>query len=425
MAARLEVVGLRICIAAVLLALLIPSGKCVVPDSGHGATAGNPPPANDHFVNLTRLEGDSVEIRGALSGATIETEELLIGEIPEWFPGTSSVWFSWKAPASGLGLVVPKTKDFAFITITTGTNLIAAQEAGNLVAEVEFASDYAPNRYVTFDAEKDVEYQIRILGLDRTNEFLVSLSLTNLPVILRHPRSRTASPGACAFFTVSCVAHQGELPSIQWQLNGADLAGKTGPMLALTNVSLENAGDYRAVITSPRPEENGQFLSRTSNVAQLFVKEPAQPTLEIWRQDDGIYVDIRGELGRSYVLRSMRGLGDRFEAFVSSSVFPTRFGDLWVSSEIGGAVYVEVRVPSSPVCDLNLTRIHFAKIRLTEDRNLSPGAAYSDSDLEPYLSEDLQCPAGGTYSYGMPFVDPICTKGSFPDLHTLEVGSPW
>ncbi|HVK57813.1 MAG TPA: hypothetical protein VM735_03465, partial [Candidatus Kapabacteria bacterium] len=346
---------LRAQLGVVLLIWTVVSGW----SSGPGGSGSEyPPPANDNFADRTRLEGSTVEIKGTLKGATTENGEnfTTVTGNPPWFMAWSSVWFSWKAPATGIGLIVPKTKTSAFVTVTTGTNVSSAQEMGHLVAELDFPKPYAPNRYATFNTDANVEYQIRVFGMD-TNEFEISLGLTNLPIILEEPKSQTASQGGCALFTVSTVAHEGQLATIRWQLNGTNLPGRTGPTLALTNVSESTTGEYRAVVTNPMRNENGQFISRTSSVVQLVVKEPSSPRLNIHRAPTGMMVDIQGDAGLSYVLESgglplsaQTGWGPAYAVFVSPDSFPYRLGS-GPGGEVGIGEIVRARTQPTSICN--------------------------------------------------------------------------
>src|SRR5687768_14276739 len=80
-------------------------------------------PANDNFADRQQLEGESFEIRGSVSGGTLEQGELskTTNSLPTWYIGDSTVWYSWKAPANSLVLVKPKTRTSGgMITIAAG-----------------------------------------------------------------------------------------------------------------------------------------------------------------------------------------------------------------------------------------------------------------------------------------------------------------
>ena len=357
-------------------------------------------PSNDHFSNRTALTGESVEITGTFYGGSLEADERTL----PW--QDSSVWYSWRAPAQGVALVQPASdNNFATIFVSTGATLLDAQQPNALVAELLLRSD----RYATFPVEANVEYQICVSGPSASGDFQMRLGLTNLPVILEQPRTQTVSPDGSAFFTVATAAFANQHSVIQWQFNGEDLPGRTGPILALTNVSSQNAGNYRAIVAGP--DWNEESNSRTSIVAQLIVNEPTRPVLSVRRGIDGIFMEVQGEVGRSYFLHGMRGLNPNGPPVypVSAEAFPVRLSYGPFDSEIGELRYVEVWNPPNAICNLNLKRIFFGKKRLAADRNLNFGDSFMDADLDSYIFEDIACPDGGTYFYAQIGTYPICS----------------
>lgn len=68
------------------------------------------------------------------------------------------------------------------------------------------------------------------------------------PFILAQPVSRIANAGYSVTFTVSASGNPA--PSYQWQFNGADLTGATTATLTLNNVSTNQAGEYRVVVSN-------------------------------------------------------------------------------------------------------------------------------------------------------------------------------
>jgi uncharacterized repeat protein (TIGR01451 family) len=68
------------------------------------------------------------------------------------------------------------------------------------------------------------------------------------PSITAQPQSQTNLAGGTASFAVTGA---GSAPlNYQWTFNGTNLAGQTGPTLALANLQLTNAGSYRAVLSN-------------------------------------------------------------------------------------------------------------------------------------------------------------------------------
>jgi plastocyanin len=85
------------------------------------------------------------------------------------------------------------------------------------------------------------------------------------PAITLQPQSQTVSPGSNVTFAVAAI---GSLPlSWQWFLNDVPIVNSTNALLALTNVTPANAGNYFAIASNP-------FGSATSAVAILNVVVP-------------------------------------------------------------------------------------------------------------------------------------------------------
>ena len=104
------------------------------------------------------------------------------------------------------------------------------------------------------------------------------------PSITTPPASRTVGLGRTATFH---VAARGTRPlSYQWRFNGAALPGATNETLTITNVALNQAGDYAVVVTNV-------FGSIISAPAVLTVSEIA--TVGVF--DDPVYVDTSGGSG--------------------------------------------------------------------------------------------------------------------------------
>lgn len=85
------------------------------------------------------------------------------------------------------------------------------------------------------------------------------------PIITRHPEDATVLAGGS--ITLSARATGTQPISFQWQFKGADLTGKTGPDLTLDNVSFDQQGKYRVVVSNSK----GTVMS---DEATLTVKAP-------------------------------------------------------------------------------------------------------------------------------------------------------
>ncbi|MCX7872117.1 MAG: immunoglobulin domain-containing protein [Verrucomicrobiae bacterium] len=103
----------------------------------------------------------------------------------------------------------------------------------------------------------------------------ISLLVMSAPEIVKSPTNQTVSAGKTATFDV--FATGGNL-SYQWFFNGTTLAGASSSTLVLTNVSINNAGSYYAVVTNI-------LGSATSQTAVLIVIDA--PSLDFLRNQNG------------------------------------------------------------------------------------------------------------------------------------------
>ncbi len=96
------------------------------------------------------------------------------------------------------------------------------------------------------------------------------------PEITRQPVSAEIVAGGSAALEVTAVGVPA--PAYQWQFNGTNLAGANSDTLSLTNVSLEQAGEYRVLISN-------EYGSVTSDAAWVQVGFPptvsVQPTNQV------------------------------------------------------------------------------------------------------------------------------------------------
>jgi hypothetical protein len=87
----------------------------------------------------------------------------------------------------------------------------------------------------------------------------VSATSSTPPVITSQPQSEAAGEGGFAIFSASATGNPP--PNFQWQLNGTNLPGATGPTLALTNVATNQAGNYSVVVTNSAGATNSNFAT--------------------------------------------------------------------------------------------------------------------------------------------------------------------
>jgi endonuclease/exonuclease/phosphatase family metal-dependent hydrolase len=100
-----------------------------------------------------------------------------------------------------------------------------------------------------------------------TNSSAATLTVNPLlipPAITTNPASQTVVEGADVAFTVA--ADGTPPPSYQWRFNGTNVAGATGTLLPLTNVTAAQAGTYLVVVTNAAGSTNSQPATLTVNV---------------------------------------------------------------------------------------------------------------------------------------------------------------
>jgi hypothetical protein len=93
------------------------------------------------------------------------------------------------------------------------------------------------------------------------------------PQILGQPQSQLVGTNESAAFSV-VVADPRNL-TYQWRFNGTDLTGENGVSLLLDNVSTNNEGEYRVVLTNPSG-------SMTSAPAMLWIDNDGDGLPDSW-----------------------------------------------------------------------------------------------------------------------------------------------
>jgi hypothetical protein len=121
---------------------------------------------------------------------------------------------------------------------------------------------------------------------------VATLEVILKPVITNQPRSVSVSAGANVFLSVGAAG----LPFLthQWQRSGTNLPGAVSPLLVLANVQLEQAGDYRAVVSNGGGAVTS--LVATVTVDPTFTKITSGPILaETGTNAAGAWGDYDGD----------------------------------------------------------------------------------------------------------------------------------
>ncbi len=114
-----------------------------------------------------------------------------------------------------------------------------------------------------------------------SNAALVTVNVS--ATIAQHPQSQSVCPGTTVSFSVQINA-DATMPTFQWQKNGINITGNTtatSPTLVLTNVSANDAAQYRCVITTPC-QPNGitsQAATLTINPVTQITQQPSSQTV--------------------------------------------------------------------------------------------------------------------------------------------------
>jgi PKD repeat protein len=214
-------------------------------------------PSNNAFVNAAPIIGSDATILATNTGATPE-----LGELDHaGYHGNASVWWVWRAPASGT-VAVDLAGSFrgAVLAVYAGKYLTDL----GLVSSNAFANADGTGK-VGFQSVAGTTYQIAVdnTGNGAQGEIRLSLKLKVIPPpsIARQPvdltvfeRRDTALFEAVASSTVPAT--------YQWRFGGADIVGATNATLTLPNVVSSDAGSYSVVVGNP----GGSVESRSATL---------------------------------------------------------------------------------------------------------------------------------------------------------------
>ncbi|MCC6235104.1 MAG: hypothetical protein IT580_20845, partial [Verrucomicrobiales bacterium] len=163
--------------------------------------------------------------------------------------GGRSIWFTWRAPTSGVA---------RFTTAGSGFDTLLAVYAGTSLAELRVvAADDDSGGYLTsavrFNAVAGTEYQVALDGYAGASGDLVLAwelhpDAPPLPSISRQP---TSVLGVVGDTTTLSLAFTPATTRVQWFQNDRELPGQTLPSLRLSPVVPSLAGTYHARLLTP------------------------------------------------------------------------------------------------------------------------------------------------------------------------------
>jgi hypothetical protein len=198
---------------------------------------------------------------------------------------------------NGAGYLLAMTIDYAANTwaaTLNGTLLFTNRtfHAAGLVRDLGpvtfdwFVSDRANpgNNYLLFD------------------DFSITASPTpSPPVITVQPQSRTNNVGSLASFAVSATSSSPL--RYQWQLGGVNLPGATNANLTLLNVSTQQAGSYRVLVSN----NAGSLFSQSALLTVVNVITPLRLSAPQFGER-GFIFRIDAHPGRTYVVEASTNL---------------------------------------------------------------------------------------------------------------------
>jgi len=223
--------------------------------------------------------------------------------------------------------------------------------------------------------------------------------------------------------------------SYQWLSNGIPVPVETRPMLALDNITADQAGDYSVVlsnatgtITSPTAA-----LTVSSNVVSPALNVPFPPT------SDGFGFTLDGQIGGYYRVESSTDLANWLpevsftfsQPFTHDSLGSSKFTSVVYNTNslislvvpqntASKFVRASVYVAPNEICNNNLKQIQFAKQLWARNTFVARYSLPMRTDLSPYLPTNFSfyssCPSGGYYSIDTYRTPPTC---SVPG-HVLE-----
>jgi len=227
-------------------------------DQGHGRvvlnlrqyTAG-PQIANDNFEDATPITAFSPIVTGSNLGATRQVGEPIYSGVPDG----RSAWWTYTALENGPVTVSTDGSELdTVLSVYVGSTISSL----TLVAENDDPRVDEFHAQVTFQATAGTVYRIAVAGY-RGAMGLVKLSVISgstspiAPSIQQQPDSQTrfasgAGGGSVVEFRV--VATGAPPLAYQWTRNGLPIANANGPVLALTGVSIADAGVYEVLVTN-------------------------------------------------------------------------------------------------------------------------------------------------------------------------------
>ena len=271
--------------------------------------------------------------------------------------------------------VAAGTQGSSHLSLFKNTSTPGSFTTSSFAARVDFASGSNPYGVAIGDLDGDGRPDIVFANQYNNNISIYQneVPFGGPPAITQQPANQTAIVGGTAAFTVAAI---GTTPFFyQWNFNGTNIAGATNPSLTLTNVQLNQAGNYAVLVTNLY----GSILSSNAVLTVLAVNVPA-----IFA-----FSPISGTIGTSVTIS-----GTNFSPVAASNI--VYFGGVQAAVTAASATNLAVTVPAGAT---------YAPITET----VNGLTAYANSPFLPAF------PSGGTLSSSSLSGPTNLTAGSGPD----------
>lgn len=214
-------------------------------------------PANDNLSNATTVtlgSNNSATLKGFNTNATKESgEPNHAGDT-----GGHSVWWKWTPTTGGDASIDTRGSYFdTTLAVYTGSTVSSLTQ---VASQDDINPGVVQASFVSFVAKANTTYWIAVDGFKGTGagdvadsagitlNVLFTSSGGAVPAITTQPASLSVSAGNNAAFSVTATG-TGTL-SYQWYFGTAAIAGATGTVYNLTNVSSANAGIYYVTVSN-------------------------------------------------------------------------------------------------------------------------------------------------------------------------------
>jgi hypothetical protein len=249
-----------------------------------------PPPPNDNFANAQLVDGSNASVSGTTRAATRELGEPdhLTSGIDNFWIGDHSVWYRWKAPASGTS-----TMDTCAANIDSILAVYTGSALNSLSRVADNNNDFCGGGWgskVTFNATAGTTYQIAVGDAGGLRESTFTLKVSG-PTDTTPPRVTTTvpaatstgvAPGANITATFSEAMDASTINGTTFKLFkagtttviGAEVSYDPATKKAILNpnANLKLGTKYKAAVTTGAKDLAGNQLDQDSSLSGLQQK---------------------------------------------------------------------------------------------------------------------------------------------------------